>query len=67
MQMNLQQAVEILDAGELPYSPANALKVRGSPQMHKTGWLQLRSLADPSRPERLRRALASEYAKQRRS
>lgn len=30
MQMNLQQAVEILDAGELPYSPANASKVRGS-------------------------------------
>ena len=30
MQMNLQQAVEILDAGELPYSPANAAKVRGS-------------------------------------
>ncbi|MBT2131036.1 hypothetical protein [Aliiroseovarius lamellibrachiae] len=30
MQMNLKQAVEILDAGELPYSPANAAKVRGS-------------------------------------
>ncbi len=30
MQMNLKQAVEILDAGELPYSTANAAKVRGS-------------------------------------
>ena len=26
--MNLQQAVDILDAGDLPYSPANAAKVR---------------------------------------
>lgn len=30
MQMNLQQAVEILEAGDMPYSPANAAKVRGS-------------------------------------
>jgi hypothetical protein len=30
MQINLQQAVEILDTGDLPYSQANAAKVRGS-------------------------------------
>ena len=30
MQMNLQQAVDILDTGQLPYSLANAAKVRGS-------------------------------------
>lgn len=30
MHMNMQYAVEILDAGELPFSPANAKKIRGS-------------------------------------
>ena len=30
MHINLQQAVETLDAGELPYTPANARKIRGS-------------------------------------
>ncbi len=30
MQMTLQHAVDLLDAGELPYSAANAAKVRGS-------------------------------------
>ncbi len=30
MHMNMRNAVEILDAGELPFSPANAKKIRGS-------------------------------------